>query len=155
MDPFPGRQCVFLGITHGIDPSEDTADVILKVAYNTSAENSAEEGRLRPRGEEESAAAPTAWLRVLCLHRLPLNTPAAEGCLDQGVLTMRARRLSRGCALCKRGQARRGTCGLHESEQVPRVQGTSGVREKLAQGQEREGKGTFPLLLLQRWMIAE
>lgn len=87
MDPFPGRQCVFLGITHGIDPSEDIADVILKVAYNTSAENSAEEGRLRPRREEESTAAPTAQLRVLSLHRLPLNTPAAKGCLCQGVLT--------------------------------------------------------------------
>lgn len=90
MDPFPGRQCVFLGITHGIDPSEDIADVILKVAYNTSAENSAEEGRLRPCGEEENRAAPTASVAVcsLCTGYPRIHPLLKAGCTE-GVVTMR------------------------------------------------------------------
>lgn len=129
MDPFPGRQCVFLGITHGIDPSEDIADVILKVAYNTSAENSAEEGRLRPCGEEENRAAPTALVAVcsLCTGYPRIHPLRKAGCTE-GVVMMRTPVGSPTTVSGANGdQARWWTYGLHESEEMQRVQGTNGV----------------------------
>lgn len=80
VDTFPGRQCVFLGITHRIYPSEDIAGVILKEAYNTSPQNR-QEGHFRPHRKEESGALATSLVALctLCEQGYPWDVPTAKG----------------------------------------------------------------------------